>query len=128
MNLGKLAVLGLALMFASAGVGAALADWRSPDPGPPIDLADARKDESTDATVADDDRGDGDDTNGNDGTGGGDNTRPAQRGDGDSTAGNDGTSGGDNTAPAPRPAAPADDSFSAHSVSRGSISGGGGTT
>ena len=127
MSLGKLAVLGLALAFAAAGVGAALADWRSPDPGPAIDLVDvdARKDESADvATVEDDDGGDGDDTNGNDGTGGGDNTAPAQRaGDGDSTRGDDGTGGGDNTAPAaPRPA-PADDSVSAHgggdSVSRG---------
>ena len=45
--------------------------------------------------VVDDDRGDGDDTAGDDGTSDGNNT-----GDGDRTAGDDGTSGGNNTAEA----------------------------
>ena len=67
------------------------------DPGQPIELAsdvDARKNDADDdrAVAVEDDDGDGDDTRGDDGTNGGNNT-----GDGDNTAGNDGTSGGDNT-------------------------------
>jgi hypothetical protein len=76
-------------------------ELRKPDDAPPAELVE-------------DDRDDGDDTAGDDGTAGGDNT-----GDGDRTRGNDGTAGGDNTAaavapaqavpaqPAPAPAAPA---------------------
>ena len=125
MSLGKVAVLAVALIFVSGGVGAALADWNSPAPGPAIDLVDvdARKDEPNDdgllASEEDDDDlgggggapggaaqvGDGDNTAGNDGTAGGDNTQaapapapaPIVLGDGDATAGNDQTAGGDNT-------------------------------
>jgi len=97
MNIGKLAVLGVAIALAFGGIGVGLADWRSSDPGQPIDLAgdfDARKNEADDDVplAADDDRGDGDDTQGDDGTNGGNNT-----GDGDNTRGNDGTNGGNNT-------------------------------
>ena len=98
MSMGKLAVLVVAIAFASGGIGAALADWvKSDDGGAAIELVsefDARKNDADDdvAVAEDDDRGDGDDTRGNDGTNGGNNT-----GDGDWTAGNDGTAGGDNT-------------------------------
>ncbi len=76
-------------------------ELRKPDDAPPAELVE-------------DDRDDRDDTAGDDGAAGGDNT-----GDGDRTRGNDGTAGGDNTAaavapaqavpaqPAPAPAAPA---------------------
>src|SRR5687767_7674106 len=95
MNMGKLAVLAVALAFASGGIGAALADWRnSDDAGAAVELVsdfDARKNDAADdvAVAEDDDRGDGDDTRGDDGTNGGNNT-----GDGDNTRGNDGTNGG----------------------------------
>jgi hypothetical protein len=98
IGMGKLAVLAVAVAFAFGGVGAALADWaRSDDAGAAIELAsefDARKNDANDdvAVAEDDDRGDGDNTRGNDGTSGWNNT-----GDGDWTAGNDGTAGGDNT-------------------------------
>lgn len=44
MGIGKLAVLAVALVLASGGLGAALADWQRDGAGPVIDL-DARKDE-----------------------------------------------------------------------------------
>jgi hypothetical protein len=131
VSVGKIAVLAIALVFVSGGVGAALADWNDPSTrGPAIDLVDvdARKDDAVDdvGLVEDDDDsgdagdgqnerapqgaaqaggGDGDETAGNDGTAGGDNTQaapapapaPVAIGDGDVTAGDDGTAGGDNT-------------------------------
>jgi len=129
MNFGKLAVLALALMLASGGIGAALADWRASDPGEPIDLVgeDARKDDIAESkALVDDDEGDGDDTRGDDGTNGGDNTRDVRAGDGDSTRGDDGTNGGDNTdvAPAPAPAPGGDDTDDGGSGGGGSDDGG----
>jgi hypothetical protein len=49
MSISKLVVLALGLVLVSAGFGAALADWSSPEPGPAIDLvdADARKDDGS---------------------------------------------------------------------------------
>jgi hypothetical protein len=93
----KIAILAVAAALGFGGLGAALAEWRNSDPGQPIELAsdvDARKNEADDAraVAGEDDDGDGDDTAGDDGTNGGNNT-----GDGDNTAGNDGTNGGDNT-------------------------------
>ncbi len=111
MSIGKIAVLAVALVLVSGGIGAALADWNNPEPGPAIDLVDvdARKDDAADVTLASEEEGDGDDT------GDGDSApkkqqQPAQQqaaGDGDDTAGDDGTSGGDNTHAAPAPAQPA---------------------
>jgi hypothetical protein len=95
MSFGKLAVIGIALVLAAGGVGAALADRGTSDAGEVIDLTaqDARKDDVMESLgLVDDDDGDGDNTRGDDGTSGGDNT-----GDGDNTRGDDGTSGGDNT-------------------------------
>ena len=117
MSLGKVGVLLLAVALGALGIGAALADNRELGQGSSIALVDdVRKNEIDDELVADDDDGpaggpdgddtngndltnggndtgaDGDDTGGNDRTGGGDNT-----GDGDGTGGNDGTNGGDNT-------------------------------
>jgi hypothetical protein len=97
LTTGRLAVLIVATALAFGGLGAALADWRAADPGDPIQLAgdiEARKsDADDDAPVARPTAdGDGDDTRGDDGTNGGDNT-----GDGDNTRGDDGTNGGDNT-------------------------------
>jgi len=114
MSIGKLAVLAVALVLVSGGLGAALADWDSPEPGPAIDLVDvdARKaDDEGDGALATEEEGDGDDTAGNDGTAGGLNAAPEQpqaqlAGDGDQTAGNDGTAGGDNTEAAPAPVQP----------------------
>ena len=115
MTIGKLAVLAVALAFASGGIGAALADWRSTDAGEPVVLAgesDGRRDDGGPeaAAVEEQDPGDGDRTRGDDGTNGGNNTGDGDRtrgndgtaggnntGDGDWTAGNDGTAGGDNT-------------------------------
>jgi hypothetical protein len=53
MSLGKVAVLAIALVFVSGGIGAALADWENPAPAPAIDLADvdARKDDAVDDTA-----------------------------------------------------------------------------
>ena len=51
-----------------------------------------REDLDTELVTEENERGDGDGTRGNDGTGGGNNT-----GDGDGTDGDDGTGGGDNT-------------------------------
>jgi hypothetical protein len=95
MSFGKLAVIGIALVLAAGGVGAALADRGTSDAGEVIDLTaqDARKDDVMESLgLVDDDDGDGDNTRGDDGTSGGDNT-----GDGDNTRGDDGTNGGDNT-------------------------------
>ncbi|HSL64358.1 MAG TPA: hypothetical protein VK874_06825 [Gaiellaceae bacterium] len=101
MSIGKLAVLVVAVGLAFGGIGAAIADWREADAGDPVQLAadvDARKNDADDdlAAAGEDDEGDGDDTAGDDGTGGGANT-----GDGDNTAGNDGTGGSANTRVAP---------------------------
>ena len=107
MSIGKVVVLAIAHVFVSGGVGAALADWNSPAPGPAIDLVDvdARKDDGVDDTALVDDE---DDAGGNDGPGqvGAQNVAPqaAAAGDGDATAGNDGTAGGDNTQASPAPA------------------------
>ena len=93
MSIGKVAVLAVALIFVSGGVGAALADWNDSEPTSRIDLVDvdARKDDAVDVLLAtEEDEQDPD---------------PAQ-GDGDDTAGNDGTAGGNNTEAAPAPAAP----------------------
>ena len=109
MSIGKVAVLAVALIFASGGVGAALADWSDPD----VDLVDedARKDDAVDVELAVEEEDDS-----NDRGPAGVNQAPGAEGDGDNTAGNDGTAGGDNTAaapapaPAPVPAGAADDS------------------
>lgn len=113
MSIGKLVVLVVAVALAAGGVGSALAESDDGFPGEAIELLDdARKDELNGELVAQEDDGDGDDTNGNDGTGGGNDTGPdgddtagndrtgggENTGDGDATGGNDGTNGGDNTA------------------------------
>jgi len=137
MSIGKLAVLAVALVLVSGGLGAALADWNSPEPGPAIDLVDvdARKaDDEGDGALATEEEGDGDDTAGNDGTAGGMNA-PEQpqaqlAGDGDQTAGDDGTAGGDNTQAAPAPAQPVPAGVGAdaddEATDGGSTGGGGG--
>jgi hypothetical protein len=111
MSIGKIAVLAVALILVSGGMGAALADG-NPDDLPAIVDVDARKDDGADdGTLATEEEGDGDDTAGDDGTDGG--AAPVQQpaqlaaGDGDQTAGDDGTDGGDNTEAAPAPATPA---------------------
>jgi hypothetical protein len=53
--------------------------------------------EPPDSETEPDGGGDGDDTTGDDGTGGGADSQLTDTGDGDDTAGDDGTSGGDNT-------------------------------
>jgi hypothetical protein len=90
MNIAKLAVLSGAIVLASGGIGAALAESRSSSAGvKPIEI-EARKNDGDDDGVlmfaGDDD--DDDDTRGNDGTGGGDNTR-------DNTNGTSGATGVD---------------------------------
>lgn len=143
MGIGKLAVLMVAGAFAFGGIGAALADWARSDPADAITLDDGRKDDAAVELAADNDDdkkkkgkgGDGDNTRGNDGTSGGNNT-----GDGDNTRGNDGTSGGDNTdtrsrsganvAPPPAPvqaSPPPPAPQPANTYSRDSVSGGGDT-
>ena len=106
MTTGRLAVLALAAVLAFGGLGTAFAlDGGDDDQGAaaPIEL---RKDDASAEVLTEEDdgdpepSGDGDNTRGNDGTRGGDNT-----GDGDATQGNDGTGGGDNSYVAP--AAPA---------------------
>ena len=97
MSTGRLAILVLAACLAIGGGIAALADTDDGRTIEAIDLDDGafRKDDAAAEVTEvedDDDRGDGDRTRGNDGTGGGNNT-----GDGDGTAGNDGTGGGNNT-------------------------------
>ncbi len=103
MNLGTAAVAALATVLGLGGVSAIVSDDAPTQEARSIQLEDeaARKTDDADVLVAQEDDGDGDDTKGDDGTGGGDNT-----GDGDWTGGNDGTGGGDNSyvAPAPAPA------------------------
>ena len=90
----RLAVIALCAVLALGGLGTAfvaLGDDGDDDARQqPIEL---RKDDAN-AEIAQEepDPGDGDDTKGDDGTGGGNNT-----GDGDRTRGNDGTRGGNNT-------------------------------
>jgi hypothetical protein len=103
MRIGRLGVLALIVAIGLGGIGMALAQLRGgddPSAGAAIEL---RKDDVTFAEQ-DDDGGDGDDTAGDDGTAGGNNT-----GDGDATRGNDGTRGGDNSYGAAAPAPAADD-------------------
>jgi hypothetical protein len=100
MEMKRLAASTLAAIVAISGIGSIL--WMQHQPGAvdAVELTDtderairSQDDEGPVLQVVDDDtRGDGDDTTGDDGTSGGDNT-----GDGDSTKGDDGTSGGDNT-------------------------------
>lgn len=121
----RMLLLAIVALLAIGGVTSAIADLGGTDDASGVEL---RKDDSLGEVelVDDDDEGDGDDTRGNDGTGGGDNTGDRDNtrgddgtnggdntGDGDNTGGNDGTDGGDNTrvatppAPAPAPAAAA---------------------
>lgn len=99
------AKISLAALVAVLAIGVAIVSAPGPEASgvAAINLGDdddARRDEDalTDVDGSDDD-GDGDNTRGNDGTGGGNNT-----GDRDATVGNDGTAGGDNSyvaAPSP---------------------------
>jgi hypothetical protein len=110
MSIAKIAVIGLALMFASAGVGAAFADWRGPNAGPPIDL-DARKDDPNEEELSDDARDD-DDT---DGDGSRSPKQAAVAGDTNDSVGSDrrlGNAGESDSAPAPKPRTAADDTDS----------------
>ena len=87
MSLGTAAVAGLAMILGLGGVSTFILSDDQPSETQAIQMSEEginRQD--------DDDDGDGDNTRGNDGTSGGNNT-----GDGDNTWGNDGTSGGDNT-------------------------------
>ena len=104
MNTGKLAIGAFAVSLALGGGVAALTESPGTTTAKAVGLDEKekvalRRDEGADevAVVEDDDdrTRDGDNTHGNDGTQGGDNT-----GDGDATGGNDGTVGGDNTADA----------------------------
>jgi hypothetical protein len=110
MSIGKLAVLAIALVFVSGGLGAALADWNNPDPVPAMDLVDvdARKDDGTEELLLAEEEDDED--LGNAGAGGAQNVAPlpvpAIAGDGDATVGDDGTAGGVNTQASPVPAPP----------------------
>jgi hypothetical protein len=75
MTIGRLAVLALAAVLALGGLGtafAALSD-RGDDDGAPQAI-ELRKDDAGAELVSDEDEGDGDDTRGDDGTGGGDNS------------------------------------------------------
>ncbi len=112
MSIGKVAVLAVALVLVSGGLGAALADWNNTsEPVEPIELVDvdARKaEDDADGALVTEEEGDGDDTAGDDGTAGGDapaapQPEPQQQaaGDGDETAGDDGTAQA--TTPRPRP-------------------------
>jgi hypothetical protein len=92
VSFGKVVVLVLALALGGLGIGAAFADPRGPGVGVPIDLVDdARKSEvDDDVLAAQEDVGDEDETRGNDGTNGGDNTgspAPAGGGGGGDTGG-----------------------------------------
>jgi len=89
----RMAVITLAVVVALGGLGFGYVRTLNEGEAQAVDTIDLRKDDNSAELVAvDDDEGDGDDTGGNDGTRGGDNT-----GDRDSTRGNDGTRGGDNT-------------------------------
>ena len=92
----KMTLAGTALIL-GAGIGLATAPGDAITPVSDVltedkDDAFRRFDGDDGLTGLDDDEGDGDNTRGNDGTSGGNNT-----GDGDNTRGNDGTSGGNNT-------------------------------
>jgi hypothetical protein len=142
MTLGRLAVLALIPVLLLGTVGVVLADDGPDADDDPVRSVELRKDDSAgDVDLVEDedddsdkDTGDADNTNGNDGTDGGENTgdgddTAGDDGDrtGDATAGNDGTAGGDNTpvpvapapavepapvAPAPAPAPSYDDGYS----------------
>ena len=139
MSIGKVAVLAVALVLVSGGLGAALADWNNAaEPAEPIELVDvdARKaEDDADGALVTEEEGDGDDTAGNDGTAGGNapptpQPEPQQQaaGDGDETAGDDGTAQGDNTAAAPAPVmpAPAGGDDTVDQAGGGAVGGGGG--
>jgi hypothetical protein len=109
MSVGKLAVLAIALVCVSGGMGAALADWNNPEPAPAMDLVDvdARKDDGTEELLLAEEEDD--DDLGNAGAGGAQNVSPpvpAIAGDGDATVGDDGTAGGANPQASPVPAPP----------------------
>jgi hypothetical protein len=89
-----MAVITLAVVVALGGLGVGYVNTFDEGDAQAVDTIDLRKDDNSAELVAeqDDDEGDGDDTRGDDATGGGNNT-----GDRDSTRGNDGTRGGDNT-------------------------------
>ena len=118
--MGKLIVIVIAAALAVGSIGSLFMKSRHSQPGDSIVLAsDGRKDDVEVELATEESEGDGDDTEGDDGTSGGANTGDGDRtagndgtsgggntGDGDGTAGNDGTDGGDNTfvqAPAPKP-------------------------
>ena len=89
----KLGILGLAAVTLLAGTIAAFAGDDGADDGSRVSNVELRQPEETVAPeVVEEDLDDGDDTAGDDGTGGGNNT-----GDGDRTRGDDGTGGGNNT-------------------------------
>ena len=96
MGLKRLTVSALAAVLALSGIGSILVMQHQPLNVEAVELDPAIRRQDDDGptlqVVDDDAEGDGDDTAGNDGTSGGNNT-----GDGDNTAGNDGTSGGNNT-------------------------------
>jgi hypothetical protein len=94
----RLAVTLLATLLAFGGIGIAVTDvFGDDDEAAAMKTIELRKDDAGGAELVDDEvptpqPGDGDDTRGDDGTSGGNNT-----GDGDRTRGDDGTRGGDNT-------------------------------
>src|SRR5665809_36365 len=98
MSLGTAAVAGLAMILGLGGVSTFILSDDQPSETQAIQMSEEginRQDDDDDDVLTkddDDDDGDGDNTRGNDGTSGGNNT-----GDGDNTWGNDGTSGGNNT-------------------------------
>jgi hypothetical protein len=97
MSLGTAAVAGLAMILGLGGVSTFILSDDQSTETQALQMDDEgikRQDDDDDDVLAqdDDDDGDGDNTRGNDGTSGGNNT-----GDGDNTRANDGTSGGDNT-------------------------------
>jgi hypothetical protein len=99
MELKRITLAAAAAVFAVSGIGSILVLQGQPRSVDAIDLSDdpaIRRPEDNGPALElvddDDSLGDGDDTNGDDGSAGGANT-----GDGDNTAGDDGTSGGNNT-------------------------------
>jgi hypothetical protein len=96
MGLKRLTVSALAAVLALSGIGSILVMQHEPAGVDAVELEPAIRRQDDDGptlqVVDDDAEGDGDNTAGDDGTSGGNNT-----GDGDNTAGNDGTSGGNNT-------------------------------
>ena len=107
---GRTLIIILAAIIAVGGIATAFASMGDDDPQR-VSEVEVRKDDATeDEAVVDDTpdndpdpdtrarAGDGDDTRGDDGTRGGENTRDDRtRGDGDNTRGDDGTRGGENT-------------------------------